>query len=321
MKTLSFNKVGDPKEVLELTEKKIPIPADNEILVKVLGSPIHPADYFFINGAYRYKPAFPQTAGLEGAGIIESVGKNVSLSIGKLVAFEARGCWAQYAVIPKEAVIPLPSDFPVDKAVQFFLNPFTAWGLLEASKARSEEWLLLTAANSTVSRLVIQLAKLKKIKIIAIVRDLTQTNELKSLGADWVLNAKDPNFPEEVKEITSGGVHAALDAVGGETGTRVLQSMAPQGSVIIYGLLSKRPVQYYNADIVFKNLAINGFGIRGFLQKQTKSQRTEMINTLIKEVKKTSFTLPVAQVLPLERFRNALVINEKQGIKGKIIFK
>jgi hypothetical protein len=68
MKILTFNKAGDPADVLSFSGKEKPAPGDNEVLIKVLGSPIQPADVLFIEGRYRFKPEFPQTAGLEGAG-------------------------------------------------------------------------------------------------------------------------------------------------------------------------------------------------------------------------------------------------------------
>jgi NADPH:quinone reductase-like Zn-dependent oxidoreductase len=323
MKTLSFDKTGDPKEVLAFIEKEIPRPGDKEVLIKVSGSPVHPADGFFIGGTYRFKPAFPwQTAGLEGAGIIEAAGKKTRLATGTLVAFDARGAWSQYVVVPEESVVALPADFPVDKAVQFFLNPFTAWGLLEESKVHAGEWLLLTAANSTVSRLVMQLAKLRDIKVIAAVRNLKQAGELKQLGADVVIHAEDEQFSEQVNTITSGvGMNAALDAVGGGLGTKMLQNMATGGRIIIYGLLSKDPVQFFNAQVIYKNLELKGFGVRGFLQSQPEAKRAEMIQTLVEEIAKPSFALPVAEAFSLEQFKGALAADGHPRRKGKIIFK
>lgn len=98
---------------------------------------------------------------------------------GKLVSFFERNAWAEYIVAPKESIVILPDNFPIGKAVQFFLNPFTAWGLLEESKVNAGEWLLLTAANSTVSRLVIQLAKLREINVIAAVRTCHHTMKMR----------------------------------------------------------------------------------------------------------------------------------------------
>jgi NADPH:quinone reductase-like Zn-dependent oxidoreductase len=322
MKILNFNEAGNPADVLRFTEKEKPAPGDNEVLIKVLSSPIQPADIMFIEGRYRFKPEFPQTAGLEGAGIVEASGKNVPDVTGKLVSFFERKAWAEYVVVPKELIVILPDDFPIHKAAQFYLNPFTAWGLLEESKMIAGEWLLLTAANSTVSRLVIQLAKLRGIKVIAAVRDVKQTNELTALGADAVILMEREQFSEQINTITSGlGIHAALDAVGGTAGTKILQSMAANGRVIIYGLLSNEPVQFVNSQIIYKNLEIKGFGIRGFLQGQSKVQRNEMMQTLIKEIAKSSFELPVAMSFSFEQFKEALAANDKRGTIGKIIFK
>lgn len=320
MKALSFNRTGTPEDVLELVEKEIPTPNDDEVLIKVLGSPIHPADYLFIQGAYRYQPEFPdQTAGLEGAGIIESVGTNVALQKGSLVAFDARGAWSEYVLATGDAIVPLPDHFPTDKAVQFYLNPFTAWGLLEKSKAKRGEWLLLTAANSAVSGLVIQLAKRRGINVIAAVRNEKQADALKRIGADEVIHTN-ALFSAQIEAITSGkGIDAALDAVGGEMGTNILQNMAAGGRIIIYGLLSKDPVQLFNAQVIFKNLLIQGFGIRGFVQNQTEAQKKEMINTLISEMAKPSFELPVAEAFPMSQFKEALAANGQPGKKGKII--
>lgn len=322
MKILNFNQTGNPADVLTFTEKEKPVPGDNEVLIKVSCSPIQPADYFFINGTYRFKPKFPQTAGLEGAGIVEASGKNVPGVTGKLVAFDARGSWAEYVVVSKESIIVLPDDFPIAKAVQFFLNPFTAWGLMEESNAKPGNWMLLTAANSTVSRIVIQLAKLRGIKVIAAVRDVKQTSELTALGADAVILIEDEHLSEQINSITSGtGVHAALDAVGGAAGTKILQNMATKGRVIIYGLLSKEPVQFFNSQVVYKNLEIKGFGVRGFVQGQNREQRKEMVQTLIEEIAKPSFELPVRGAFSLEQFKEALAANDKRNATGKIIFK
>lgn len=320
MKALIFNQTGKPQEVLSLAEIEKPVPANDEVLVRMLASPIHPADSFFIQGTYRFKPVFPQVAGLEGAGIIEAAGRDVNLVAGTLVAFDARNSWAEYVNVPARSVIPLPPGFPIEKASQFYLNPFTAWGLLDESMVKEGDWLLLTAANSTVSKIAIQLAHIRNIRIIAVVRNLQQSDELKALGATEVLKLDD-EFINKVKEITSGkGVNAALDAVGGPTGTNVLQCMAAGGTVVIYGLLSKDPVRFHNSTIIYKNLCLKGFGVRGYLQSQDALQKEEMITFLIEAIKKQSFQLPVAGTFALDQFKEALKAEAETGRKGKILF-
>src|SRR5450755_947553 len=101
MQALVFEQAGKPADVLHLKEIDTPSPKEGEVLVKVLRSPVNPADTFFIQGTYRYKPRFPQPAGMEGCGIVESVGDNVAIEKGKLVAFFTLKAWAEYVVVPQ----------------------------------------------------------------------------------------------------------------------------------------------------------------------------------------------------------------------------
>jgi NADPH:quinone reductase-like Zn-dependent oxidoreductase len=139
MKAVVFKNSGDPIKVLEIQEMPLPEPKDNEVRVKIIASPINPADFLFIKVLYRIKPKFTQVAGLEGVGIIEKVGKNVSLELNTLIAFRHRNVWAEYAIIPIEKITPLPADFPIEKASQFSSNPMTAFALIEESSVKSNE--------------------------------------------------------------------------------------------------------------------------------------------------------------------------------------
>ncbi len=117
MKALYFEQEGEALDVLQLKQTAIPEPGENEVRIKWLGSSINPADIFFIRGKYRFKPQFPQIAGLEGAGIIEKVGRNVQLTPGTLVAFLYKNAWAEYVIVPEYELSVLPENFPVEKAV------------------------------------------------------------------------------------------------------------------------------------------------------------------------------------------------------------
>jgi NADPH:quinone reductase len=321
MKTVCFEKIGNPLEVLTLKEIEMPNPKPGEIRVKVLGSTINPADHLFIQGNYRYKPVLPQIAGLEGAGIIDSVGDNVTLGKDTLVAFPNLGVWAEYIVIPADEAIVLPKDFPVEKAVQFYLNPFTAWGLLKESKAKAGDWLLLTAGRSAVSKITTQLAKQRNIHTILAIRNLQKASEMKELGADVVLDMDNDLSIQRVAEITSGkGITAALDAVGGKVGTNLLQCLSPFGTAIIYGFLRNDPVQFVNSQILSKNITIKGFGVRSFLAGLSKEEKQEMVQSLIKDISKPSFKLPVARSYTFNQFKEALEESTKDNRNGKVLF-
>jgi NADPH:quinone reductase-like Zn-dependent oxidoreductase len=323
MQAIVFNKVGSPEEVLSVIEKEQPVPADGEVLVKMLASPINPADTFFIRGTYRFQPKFPdETAGFEGAGIVERVGNGVTVAVGALVAFFYRGAWAEYAVVPAAELVLLPGDFPAEKAAQFSLNPFTAWGLLDAAQPVAGEWMLLTGANSSVSQIVIQLAHKRGVRIIAVVRDLAQADGLRASGADEVLDIADAGLGKRVQEVTDGkGFNVALDAVGGAIGTKIFENIAPFGRFVLYGSISKEPAQYFNAQMVYKNLVVKGFGVRAYLNDLSASGRAAMIKGLIEAIGDPAFQLPVARSYRLDQFREALRENDRGGRGGKILFK
>jgi NADPH:quinone reductase-like Zn-dependent oxidoreductase len=74
MQAIYFDRTGEPADTLSLGEFDKPVPHVGEVLVRVLASPIHPADLLFVRGKYRFQPEFPQIAGMEGAGLVEIKG-------------------------------------------------------------------------------------------------------------------------------------------------------------------------------------------------------------------------------------------------------
>lgn len=308
MKAIIFNNSGHPEEVLTLGEIPIPEPGENEIRVRMLASPVNPADLLFIDGKYRIKPAFPQVAGLEGAGIVDKCGKNATIAKGSLLSFRYKGVWAECVVIPEEKATILPVDFPIEKASQFSLNPVTAFALLdEVSAIKSDEWLLLTAGNSAVSKLIIQMASLKQLNVITVSRNENDFAELKSLGTAVTLMDNPETIAESIQRATDGkGVKFILDSVGGNLISEILKNMQPFGKLVLYGLLSNENVVFHNSTIVFRNLSVKGFGLDAWLNNLTVQKREEAFSSLISMLKDHGFQMPVSAKYPLEDFGLAL---------------
>lgn len=320
MKALVFEKPGTAHEVLQLHQVPIPQPGPGEVRVKILASPINPADELFIGGKYRISPVLPQIAGLEGAGIIDRAGPGTNYQPGMLVAFRHKGLWAEYAVIPADKLIALPAGFPLAKASQLSLNPLTAYALLHEAGAHTDDWLLLTAGNSAVSKIIIQLARLQGIRTIALIRNDEETEILKQLGATEVLNTRSANLLQEILTITnSKGAAALLDAVGGPLLSALFNAMATNGQVISYGLMDPAPVTYHNSVLIFKNLTVKGFGIDAWLQRNP-GQKQEAIDFLIKTIANDAFDMPVAASFALSNFKAAFEAHQLPSTKGKVLF-
>ncbi|WP_166962979.1 zinc-dependent alcohol dehydrogenase family protein [Yeosuana marina] len=320
LRALYFREKGAAAKVLELGEKNIQDLSDNEVRIKVLASSINPADFMFIEKQYRVKPEFPQIAGFEGAGTIIDNGGDENFPLNSIVAFRHKNIWAEFANIPKDKIILLPKNFPIEKAAQLSLNPLTAWALLEESNAHTNEWIVLSAASSTVSKLIIQFAKNKGINTIAIVRDFEQKEELLSLGANMVLISDNEIIEKQIRELgKTERIVSFLDAVGGDLASTIIKTISPGSKIIHYGLYSDQNVTYHNADIIFKNLTIQGFGIDGWQNNKSKTELKKIWTNIIHEIMNQDFKMEVSGKYSLKAFKQA-IIESRNNKSGKILF-
>src|ERR1700690_1619056 len=155
MRAVVFDQTGEPSNVLRLATVADPKPGDGSVLVQVTARPIHPADLAFIRGQYRIRPTFPQVAGLEGYGTVMENDRGIAP--GSRVAFRWPGSWAEIAAVPVSRIVGVPADIAPDTACQVSLNPVTAWALLDEANVDAGNWIMLTAATSTVSNLIAEI--------------------------------------------------------------------------------------------------------------------------------------------------------------------
>src|SRR5207253_9271544 len=124
-------------------------------------------------------------------------------------------------------VVPLPSALADEQAAAFFVNPSSAFIMTRwVLHVPREAWLLQSAAGSALGRMVIRLGRHFGFRTINVVRRREQAQELLQAGADAAISTDSEHIEERVRELTGGsGVPYALDAVGGATGSAVVQSL------------------------------------------------------------------------------------------------
>src|SRR5690348_10447379 len=243
MRALRFSDVGDPMQVLHLDDVPSPEPGPSDVRVRITHRPINPSDLLTIQGFYPKRPPLPGSPGLEGVGVVDAVGANVrGVAVGQRVISAAGipGTWAEQLVIPADRAVPIPDALSDQAAAQMLVNPVTAWALLNDELALSQnDWLLQTAAGSTLGRVIIQLARRRGLRTVNVVRRRSRARELLELGGDAVVVTEDETLVDRVREITGGrGVAAAIDSVGGAEAADVAASLAPGGTMISMGGLS-----------------------------------------------------------------------------------
>lgn len=319
MHALIFNQAGEPANVLTYTEVAAPTAGDQTVLVKVAARPIHPADLAFIRGQYRVRPAFPQIAGLEGAGIVVESPKDSLFTRGMRVAFRSPGTWAEFAAVPAERLIAVPDAITDEVACQVSLNPLTAFGLLDEAAVKAGDWIMLTAAASTVSNLVASIAQARGVKVIGLVRGSAAEAKTRS-RADRIFSVSDPDLTAAIDAVTGGRrIEALLDSVGGPIVPKLFATLAPGARVVAYGVQDREPAAITNAMLIYSNLTWKGFGIDRWLSLTTADVRTRLMSELWSLIGEGTLPLPVASRHALAEFRGALAADAAQGRTGKVL--
>jgi NADPH2:quinone reductase len=191
-----------------------------------------------------YEVPLPFTPGSEGAGVVEAAGPGSIVNVGDRVAFaHVPGAYANKVDAPSEMLVPIPEGLGTDLAAAVMLQGMTAHYLLNSICDLSEgDWCLLHAAAGGVGLLLIQMAKLKGLRIIGTVSSATKAERAEAAGADHVIDHTTEDFPAVVKEVTGGkGVRAAFDSVGKDTFAGSIDCLAPRGFMVFFGQASGPP--------------------------------------------------------------------------------
>ncbi len=241
----------------------------------MIASPVNPSDLLVVRGRYGVLPRLPATPGFEGVGIVDKAGPGLlgHWVEGKRVAAinSAGGNWAEYAVIPARQARPVPADIPDEQAATFFVNPATVLALVRhVLSVPKGEWLLQSAAGSTLGRMIIKLGRHDGFKTINVVRRTEAKEELIRLGGDAVISSSEGPIDEQVKQVTGGdGVRYALDPIGGETGTAVFRSLASGGRLVVYGTLSGDPIQLDPRHLISGRKIVQGFWLGHWMRDRS----------------------------------------------------
>lgn len=241
-KCIQFHTFGPPEKVLQVEQREISVLHKHDILVRMIASPINPSDLIPVKGSYAHRIPLPNIPGYEGVGIVEQVGSEVKKDyIGKRVLpLRGEGTWQQFVKTSVHHAIEVPSFIDDDTAAQLYINPVTAFVICtETLRLRKGDIIAVNAAGSAIGRIFAQLANILGFTYIAVVRNNRYTKKLLELGASHVIDTSMEPLHETVMEITnSKGVDAAIDSVGGQSGTELAFSVREHGKFLTLGLLS-----------------------------------------------------------------------------------
>ena len=324
MLTVTYDRFGDPADVLRTAEVDSPVPAPGEALLRMVLSPVHHHDLWTIRGSYGVRPELPSGAGSEAVAVVEALGEGVEgLALGDRVAASAvTGAWAELFTAPAASLIPLPEQLPDEAAAQLVAMPFSAVSLLEHLGLERGEVLVQNAATGAVGRLVAQFARSRGIRVISLVRRGSGVEELAAQGIGDTVATDRPDWEDRARELIGDAhVAAGLDSVGGEAAGQVMRLLGDGGRLVVFGAMGGSTMALPSGPIIFRDLRVEGFWGARVSQELSAEVRRRLIGEILSGLLSGEVTLPVAGVFDLEQVTDAISATLTDGRVGKVLLR
>jgi len=235
MKAAIFKSYGPP-EVMKIEEIEKPVPADDEVLVKVRASSVNPAEWYGMTGLFLarlgnglFKPKDIRL-GTDYAGVVEAVGKNVTqFKPGDEVFGARKGAFAEY-VCARNIVIPKPANISFEQAGGVAIAAITALqGLRDFGKLQAGQKVLINGASGGVGTFAVQIAKALGAEVTAVC-STSKVNLIRSLGADHVVDYTKEDFTRSGERYD-----LFLDIAGSRSWKDCKRVLKPDANFVIVG--------------------------------------------------------------------------------------
>jgi len=352
MKSAVIDSITRDPAHIRVIDKDVPQPGPGQILVKMRLSPVNPSDLNYLHGTYhealqriiwnqgqagevyfdpdRKKPSPipPYTLGGEGVGIVEATGSGFFAKrlLGKRVAIAGgppAGTWQEYVTTDAVRAVALPDSVSDEQGAMFFVNPVTAYVLVrEVLKVPKGSWILITAAGSALGKSIVRMSKVYGFRTLCVVRSSAHSDELRSLGADAILETDSQDMILEVANITAGkGVGYAIDCIGGELAGQVVQCLGMGGKLVLYGTLANAPMSLTIRDLMMPVATISGFMLPNWMLQQSPLTLLKVLRNVKKLTVDGVFDTQVTDYYPLAEVAEAVSASMRSGRTGKVMLR
>lgn len=238
MEAITYQKYGRPEDVLGPEVVPVPVPADDQVLIRVRAASINPYDWHFVTGrpfivrtgAGLFRPKRSVT-GVDAAGTVEAVGKDVRrFSPGDDVFGTSNGALAEYACIPESKAAPIPENVTFEQAAAVPIAALTALqALRDKGNITSGAKVLVNSASGGVGTFAVQIAKSFGAEVTGVCS--TRNLEIvRSAGADQVIDYTRDDFTRSGQRYD-----LVLDSVCNRPLSAYRRTLEPNGVRVIVG--------------------------------------------------------------------------------------
>ena len=311
-----------PEASIAAVEFTPPPLTQGQALIKVLAAPINPSDVLTLTGAYGMLPPLPAIGGNEGVGVVAELGPGTtSPTVGQTVLLPVGGgTWASHMVAEASKLMPLPNGVDPLQLAMMTVNPPTAHLMLqEFVDLQAGEYVIQNAANSGVGEYLIQLAKIRGLKTVNIVRRESAVAAVAAMGGDVVL-VDGTGLAKRVAEATENAkIRLAIDAVGGKSTDNLANCLTQGGTLVNYGMMSGDSCVISPSSFVFRDVTLRGFWLALWFRKATPPQQMAVFGELAKLIATGKLKARVQATYDVSQIKEAVAAAAAGERDGKIL--
>lgn len=322
MRYIEVSTPGEP-EVMRIGRTQVPVPKDDEVLIKVAAIGVNRPDVQQRKGAYPPPPGASPILGLEAAGEVVALGAAASgfYPGHKVTALCNGGAYAEYVAVPATQCLPWPRGFDAVQAASLPETYFTVWAnVFETAHLAPTESLLVHGGTSGIGITAIQLAVAQGSKVFATAGSAAKCAAVERLGAT-AINYKEANFAEVVAAATEKrGVDVVLDMVGAPYTERNIRSLARGGRLVQVAFMLGSKVENFDLlPIMMKRLVVTGSTMRARTAAEKGAIAAALKAKVWPMLEARKFAPVIDTVFPLEDVAKAHALMESSGHIGKIM--
>ena len=319
MKAIVYRCYGSP-DVLEYEDVEKPIPADDEVLVRVQAASVNPLDWHYMRGSpYIMRlgsglgaPEDPRL-GVDFAGTVEAVGGNVSeFRPGDEVFGGRTGAFAEYLTVPADrALVHKPANVTFEQAASVPIAAITALqALRDKGKVKPGQKVLINGASGGVGTFAVQIAKSFGAEVTGVC-STRNVDMVRSIGADHVIDYKKEDYTESGQQWD-----LIIDMVGNHSLLGNRKALTPEGIFVIVGGPAGDWLGPLSAPV--KAMILSPFVGQEFVMLMAQ-MRKEDLTTLADLMRAGEVTSVIDRRFPLSEVPEAIRYSEEGHARGKII--
>jgi NADPH2:quinone reductase len=297
-------------EPLVIEDVELPEPSGDEVRVELEFAGVNPVDTYIAAGRVNPGGALPRTLGGEAAGVAD--GRRVLVS-GEGLGTACDGVWAQAAVVPQQALTPLPEGVGAREAAAMGIAGLTAFNVVrELARVMSADRVLVLGASGGVGSMIVSLAHAAGATVCGQTGSEHKAAAIAEQGADQTVVAG----PDELGRLITGFEPTVVfDPLGGGFVAPVIAATAHGGRIVSFGTSAGADVSFNMQQLYRKSLSLLGYGG----MQLGREQRRAGLEQTLRALADGSIKVRIDSVLALEDINEAFRRLQTRGVEGNLL--